>query len=98
MSFKKWWNKKTIIKKSVWISGTISLAISFLLGFSITIIPSITRGKLVCPTFGGDVGCGNIIGFLLFSLGPTFWLLVLTFIPFIIVGALIGFIITKIKK
>ncbi|MBI1935062.1 hypothetical protein HYS31_01350 [Candidatus Woesearchaeota archaeon] len=83
MNFKKWWVKKSIIKKSMWISGFAAVVISFLLGFAFTIIPSIMRGKLVCPTFGGDVGCGNIIGFILFSLVPTFWVLLFTFVPFI---------------
>lgn len=98
MKFKNWWKKKSIIKKSIWIGGAISVLLSFLLGFSFTIIPSLIEGKLVCPTFGGDVGCGSIIGLFLFSLIFVFWLLVFTFIPFIILGAITGIIVSKIKK
>jgi len=95
---KKWWKKKTVIKKSMWVGGIVSLIISFIGGFLIMVVTSIIEGRLVCPTFGGDVGCGNIIGFLLFTLVYMFWLLIFTFVPLIIVGLFIGFIISKTKK
>ena len=98
MSFRNLWRKKTIIVKSMFIGGVVSLIFSIFIGFLFMVIPSLMSGKLVCGTLGGDVGCGNFLGFLLLFLVYIFWSLVFTFIPMIILGAITGFIVKKLKK
>ena len=94
---KEFWRKLKYWQKGMYTGGFISLSLAIISYILITIV-DYNGGDLQFATFGGALGVDNLYWFLLIHLIFPFWVIVFTFIPLLVMGALIGLIIGKIKK
>jgi hypothetical protein len=92
----QWWHRQPILLKGMYVGAGVSILLSLFLPLSLILIDSVSSGKLVCSTAGGIDGCDFISAFML-VLVYAVWILVLTLIPFSLIGLVCAVIIRKLR-